>query len=713
MTEARAPSDHGSKPIVLPELRRELTLSEGAADAAGRRSVLVFDPVRNLHFRFDHPAARIVASWRAVEEGGFRADLAREHGLETSAADLAEIVEFLHANELTTADRNRSWRGIAARAAAGRKSLGTRLLHDWLFFRVPLVDPDRFLDRVAPRIAPLIGPTTAWGVAGLLGLAIFLISRRWDTFVADAGAAFTPDALPAYAVVLFLLKCVHELGHAVAAKRAGCRVPSMGVAFMLGVPMLYTDTTDAWRLADRRQRLVVVLAGVGAESIVAVAALLVWSFLPDGGMRQTACALAGMSLFTSLALNLNPCMRFDGYFALSDLLDVPNLQERAFALGRARMRRFLLGVPEAAVGDLAPGKVDFLVGWAWATWAYRLGLYTGIAAMVYTMSFKLLGLFLFAFEVVWFVLRPFWREGRAWWEMRADIAGRRRARVSAIVFAGLLVLTVLPWSRVVEAPAVRVARDEAVVHATLPARVAERLVEDGAEVEAGAPILRLEAPALEAQRQKARAEIAALEARLALAPTVASERDAAPVLATQLASAREKLAGFDRLGDDLVLRAPISGVVVDLDPGLRAGVWINPGQDLARVVAPEGVGVRALVDEADVRRLVAGSRAVFVSEAGTGRGTSLRVVAIAETSERHVSEAVLADVAGGPVATTGESGREGAVPRGSLFAVTLAGEADAPLLLERGTVRIAAAGEAPLTGAIRRVARVVARESGF
>lgn len=713
MTAAPLPPDGGSKMRMLPALRRELRLSPGPADAHGRPTLLVYDPLRNLHFRFADPAARIVANWRAGSEEEFRTRLARDHGHAATSEEVAEIVAFLAANELTTVERERSWRDLAAKAAAARKSLGTRLLHDWLFFRIPLVDPDRRLERLAPKLAPLLGPATAWAVAALLALAIFLISRRFDVFLADASAAFTPDALPAYAVVLFLLKCVHELGHALAAKRYGCHVPTMGVAFMLGVPMLYTDTTDAWRLADRRERLAVVLAGVGAETVVAVAALVLWSFLPEGGLRQTACALAGMSLFTSLALNLNPCMRFDGYFALSDLLDVPNLQERAFALGRARLRRLLLGRAEPAAPDLPVGRIDLLVAYAWATWIYRLGLYFGIAAMVYAMSFKLLGLALFAFEVVWFLLRPFWLEGRAWWAMRADLVRAPRARLSAALALAALVLAVLPWSRVVEAPAVRIARDEAAIHATMPARIAERLVDDGAEVEAGTPLLRLEAPALDAQRHRVDAEIAALEARLALAPTVAAERDAAAVLASQLTAAREKRRGLDRLADDLLLRAPVAGVVVDLDPGLAPGVWINQGEVLARIVAAEGVGVRALVEEADVRRLATGATAVFVPEAGTGAATALRVVAIAETNERRLSEPALADVAGGPVATAGETTREGPVPRGSLFAVTLAGEADAPVLLERGTVRIAAAAEAPLSGALRRVARTLTRESGF
>jgi putative peptide zinc metalloprotease protein len=699
-------------PAPLPAMRAELQLLDGPLDLAGRPSVQIFDPVRNAYFRLGWPASAAIRAWRPGDAAAFANELRASHAADLSLAELDEIAEFLFRNELSVADRQNSWKGLAAKKAqAQHGNLALKIAHNYLFFRIPLLNPDRMLERVAPAFDFVMTRGFAFVFGGAMLLALFLILRQWDAFAASAASALTTESLPAYAALLVALKGVHEMGHAIVAKRLGCRVPSMGVALMLGAPVLYTDTTDAWRLTQRWKRLSVTLAGVGAEMIVAGLALLAWSFLPVGAPRQMACALATMSVVTSLTLNLNPCMRFDGYFALSDLLDVPNLQDRAFALTRAHLRHTLLGLPMEAAPDLAPSKARLLVIYGYATWIYRIALYTGVAALVYMMSFKALGLLLFAFEIVWFILRPLWSEARVWWVMRGNLATNARARWSAGAFAVALILVLLPWSRVVEAPGVRVARDEASVHARMAARVEQVLVRDGAEVAAGQILARLEAPVLEAQRRRARAEIAALEARLARAPAMDSERDSILVLSSQLASSREKLAGLDRLDEDLEIRAPIGGIVVDLEPGLRAGVWINQGQELARVVAPQGVSVRALVEEADVRRIAEGASAVFIPEAGLGARTPLRVVAIAESNERQLADPALADVNGGPVAVNEE--RAGFAPRAALFAVTLESGAPAPVLLERGAVRIAAAGESPLARAMRRVAQVLTRESGF
>ena len=112
-----------------------------------------------------------------------------------------------------------------------------------------------------------------------------------------------------------------------------------------------------------------------------------------------------------------------------------------------------------------------------------------------------------------------------------------------------------------------------------------------------------------------------------------------------------------------------------------------------------------------MRRLRSGATAVFVSETGMGQATALRIAAIAESNERQIGESVLADLHGGAVATSEE--KNGIAPRASLFAVTLEGAAPAPLMLERGLVRIAAEGESPLGRAARRIAQVLTRESGF
>jgi putative peptide zinc metalloprotease protein len=199
---------------------------------------------------------------------------------------------------------------------------------------------------------------------------------------------------------------MHEMAHALTAKHLGCRVTSMGVALLVLFPVLYTDTTDAWRLHHRRERLAIVLAGIRMELHLALLATFLWSFLADGPLRSAAFFIATTSWLTSLAINLSPFMRFDGYYALADWLGAANLQPRAFALGRWRLREALFGLNEPPPEQLSRSREHIFILYGWATWIYRLMLFLGIALLIYYFAFKLLGIALFAVEIIWFVLLP-------------------------------------------------------------------------------------------------------------------------------------------------------------------------------------------------------------------------------------------------------------------------------------------------------------------
>lgn len=112
----------------------------------------------------------------------------------------------------------------------------------------------------------------------------------------------------------------------------------MGVAFLVMMPMFYTDTSGSWKLTLKRQRITIGVAGMLTELALAAWATLACSFLPDGMLRSAAFMLATTTWIMTLAVNLSPLMRFDGYFLLSDTLQVPNLQQRGFAMGRWQLR---------------------------------------------------------------------------------------------------------------------------------------------------------------------------------------------------------------------------------------------------------------------------------------------------------------------------------------------------------------------------------------
>ncbi|CDL01234.1 putative peptidase family M50 (fragment) [Magnetospirillum gryphiswaldense MSR-1 v2] len=190
---------------------------------------------------------------------------------------------------------------LALRDAA-KTSWLTWALHHYLFFRIPLVRPDAWLSRALPLVAWMGSRAFRLCTLAALLLGLLMVGRQWDRFAATFVDHFSLSGLAAFGIALGFAKMAHELGHALVAKSYGCRVPTMGVAFLVLWPMLYTDVNDAWKLTDRRQRLMVGAAGILAEMTIAAWAVLAWGLLPEGTAKGMAFTLAVTTLFSSLAL---------------------------------------------------------------------------------------------------------------------------------------------------------------------------------------------------------------------------------------------------------------------------------------------------------------------------------------------------------------------------------------------------------------------------
>ena len=645
--------------------------------ARGRTGWLLHDPLRHRYFRIGRQALE------ALGHGG---------------GDDGAVADFLVRNELCRSASAERSAELAARAARRREGWGRALMHRYLFLRVPLWRPDGFLRAALPFVRPLMTRGAAWTFVLLGLLALFLASRRWDVFAADLAQLLRWQGMALYAAALVVLKVCHELGHAFALHRFGGRVPTIGVAFVVLLPILYTDTSDAWRLSSARRRLAVDLAGVAVELAIAVLATLVWVFLPEGPGRTVAFTLAATSWTLSLAVNLNPFMRFDGYHVLADALDMPNLQERAFALARWRMREALFGVGAPPPEPFAPRMRRGLVLYAWATWAYRLVLFTGIALLIYHATFKALGLVLFAVEMAWFVGRPVWNEVRRWREL---VCPRRpRAWLPLVPLGGVCILLAAPLDRAVLLPAVLENGRVHVLRAAEAASVGTIAAPDG-PVAHGAALLHLRRPDAAKENAALLARTRALQLRSAHSIegrdrilVTAGERDAL---------ARERRAALAR---DLRLRvhAPANGTL-RWERGLRAGLHVAAGEPLGRVVS-EGRRVHALASEDDRGRL--GEKGTFVADLPGISAVPVRLRTRSHFPQATMDPPELDARHGGPVvAADGRPAR----PR---FLVTFDA---APVALPpgryRGTVRMAAEPRSYGGRALRRVWHVLVRESGF
>ena len=699
--------------LTLPALREDLQLLAGPPAADGSPTWTIFDPVRSRYFRVGWSAFQMLSRWSAGTVRVLVSEVVRHTTCHINSADVLQLVRFLHANSLTVGSASGRTDDYLAQYQTAKPHWLLWLIHNYLFFRVPLLRPERFLRATLPYVEPLFSRTVAYLGLGMALAGLYLVSRQWDTFKATFLHFFTWQGAALYALALAATKVLHELGHAYTATRYGCRVPTMGVAFLVLFPVLYTDVTDAWRLTSRRQRLHIGAAGMLTELWLAAACTLAWSFLPDGAWRSTVFIVATATWIITLAVNLTPFMRFDGYYLLADWLGVDNLQSRSFDLARWRLRQWLFAVPEARPELVPPELERKMIAYAWATWLYRLVVFTGIALLVYHLFFKLLGVVLFAIEIGWFIVLPIVRELQVWWRMRTQAIRTRRTMVLATLIAGALLLLFIPWSGRIQFPAVMEAAQHTTVYAPEPGRIAAVLVKPGQPVQQGDVLLKLESPQLDDDIARSEKRLEFFRLRSLRAATNPQDLADTQVVMQQLATESSRQRGLRKKRDNLVIRAPLTGVVMDVAESLDRGRWIDAQLPIALIVDPKTVELKGVVAETDVARLALHQSATFYSDDPTRGPLDARIIEIGETDVQEVDWPYLASVYGGSVAV--RYGAEGQLqPESSLYRVRLEMPGAAlPPQVVRGVVHVKAEPQSFAKRGYDLVASVLIRESGF
>ncbi len=685
---------------VLPALRPELRILSGPLGRDGAPTWTLHDPVRNRFFRLGWREYELLSRWGEGSAERLAARAETETMLRIEPEAVAELAAFLGKNGLLRADDPGGPERLAA--LTGKRHGMHRLLGSYLFFRVPLFRPDRWLLRTLPLAQPFFSRLFWVAVAVAGGAGLLLALRQWDRFLATFVDFLTPAGLIGFGLALVAAKVAHELAHAFTAKRAGCRVPRIGVGFILLWPVLYTDVSDAWRLTDRWQRLRIGAAGVAVEIAIGAFALLAWSLLPDGHLRGVAFLLATTTLAITLLVNLNPLMRFDGYYLLSDWVDEANLQPRAFTLGRWQLREWLFGFGDPPPESLPRRRQSAFILYGYACWIYRLLLILGLALLAYTLVFKLLGVLILLVEVGWLIGGPVLREVQVWWGRRSSVRWNRRSIGAMTLFGLFLALLVVPWHGEITSPAVASGTAVA-LYAPAPARIDRVLVEEGQAVGRGERLVELSAPDFDHQLEVLGARIEALEWRMDHEPP-------SPVLMEELGAALAEQRGLLEQKAKLSLVAPAAGVIADLAPGLSPGRWVGRDLALALVLDSDRVFVEAWIPEAEVGRIQPGAAARFVSE---GLELPLRVSRIDSAATESLRRPYVAAVYGGTLPVRQDSSG-GLVPVKNVYRVRLdPAEPKALAQVRTGMASIETERISPLGWLWRGVAEVIIRESGF
>ncbi len=710
---AKAEGAEGDESLALPVLRDDLEITPTAPLSNGAPAWVIFDPVSNRYFEIGRELLDMLILWRVGDADKLVRAIRAEFGRVVTREDVAEAIHFLISSALVRDIPNNDYAMMVSKAEEKKRSWFATALHSYLFFKIPLVRPDAFLRATWAFVAPLFTRIAVWIYLsfGLTGL--YLVSRQWDQFAGTFQYMLSWEGAAFYGLSLVIVKSLHELGHAYMSVRYGLRVPTIGIAFMVLFPVLYTDTSGAWRLRSRRQRLMIDGAGIFTELSLACLATFLWVFLPDGGLRLCFFAIATTSWVTSLAVNLNPLMRFDGYYILSDALGFQNLQSRGFDMAKWRLRELLFGVGEPAPELLTTRMRRTVIIHAWATWIYRFFLFLGIAILVYAFFIKIVGIILFAVEIVWFILLPVGREVRHWWSIKDKIMKTSRFAFTGAMAAVAFALAVVPWSTHISIPSVMTADQEQALYAPFPAQIKNLQLTNGAVVKKGDVLAVLDAPQLHLKLRNARERRALIASRIDRSGSDVQDRASLVVLRNELREVGEEIEGLNRLVEDLTLRAPFDGVVADLDTELHAGLWVNTKTPMAVLQSDAGVRVKGYVSEKNLFRFQQGAEAKFIPDNPELPSVGLKVSDVGVASAERLEEPYVALRYGGSIATD-EGDSKVLRPLEANYAVELqpATETPLPKSAVRGVAIVAGAPESFYSRAKRQVLKVLVREMG-
>ena len=642
--------------LILPKLREDLQLVEGDQDPITfERNWMIYDGLQHRYFKISSRIVHLLGAWVAGANGGeFRDGLTGDLN-DVSDSELREVVSFLASHNLIQLESEVASQYLLKQNQSKQKSWISQLVHNYLFFRIPVVRPQRFLRDTVWIPNLLLTPMVLWAIwiFGLFGLSSVIthFDQFWSTFsfmISWEGAAL-------YGIGLAVVKSLHELGHAYAATRYGARVSSMGVAFLVLFPVLYTDVTDAWRLTDRYQRFRIAIAGIATEFHIGLIACGVWALSESPLIQSVAFVFATTSLIASVIVNISPFLRFDGYFAMSDLVGVENLQQRSFAMAKWRLRRLLFGFDKAPPEQFEATLRRTLTFYAFGTWIYRFFLFLGIAVLVYQLAFKVLGIILFVIEILYFILLPIAREFIHVVRNAGGMRWTRSSALSLILFAALLGIVFVPQAHRVHIPVVLTDAEYRTVFAPETAQLVEVLVEPGEWVEKGQAIARFKNKDLLFERDRLNILLERYSEELKDSAVANSGQEGQRVLSRQIIRYQESLASIEERLLRLEIRAVVSGEIRGDASSLKGNI-IEKGSLLFEIMPSATSIVIGYLPTEYLTTLKLGDEAFILRDMDILSRPSVRVKAIDQVATQTVEYPELLSSWGGVLLDMNQSG---------------------------------------------------------
>lgn len=700
--------------MIVPYLRQDLEIFRGNSREDGLPAWLLYDAIRNKYFSLGLTAFKLIKNWKGGEDIKNFEKKINSSGIDASEEEIKSFINFLYQNNLIIQPTGQNIAYLMQQKNSMKKSWLMYVIHSYLFFKIPLFKPDDWLSKTLKYVKHFASKKFRNLVYFFGFIGLFLVIQQLETFKSTFLYFFSFQGLMLYFLTLVFVKCLHELGHAYIAKHYGCRVSAIGIAFLVFFPFLYTDTTDAWRLRNHKERLLINFGGILTELHLALIATFIWAVLPDGGFKSAAFFIATTSWISSLTINVSPFMRFDGYYVFSDWLKAENLQLRSFALARWKIRESLFGLNHPPPEEINPSRRWTFIVYAWATWIYRFFLFLGIALLVYHFAFKILGIILFVIEIHWFILLPIIREIKNWYKLKSEIRFNKQTKRTSIIILSLLMILFLPWKSSLKIPAVYVSEQYSKVYAPYPSKIKKVLVNKDDEVEKGQELIELYSPDLDREIFSIRRKIKLTKTQINRLSKSAGNMDQFLTLQQSLIALQTELTGLSRVKNKLIVKAPIKGKIKDFY-NLSEGMWVSNFDQLLAIVHYGTGKVRGFIKEEQIERFLKKNPAVFIPNDGIHDKVYLVSKSLDLSAISNLPYISLSSAHDGPVAIRNFTGGEFQYRPETAHYIAefdLAKKSEIQFELP-GYVHIKGSRYSPFANLTKGVIAIIVRESGF
>jgi putative peptide zinc metalloprotease protein len=671
-------------------MRRDLVVRQQRWQ--GREYWIIKDPLALKYYRFEAEEFAILS----LLDGRTSSDDIRERFEQQFApqrisnGQLQRLLGMLHRSHLLVAEAAGQGQELLARRRQRERASRLATIANFLAIRLRGFDPDRLLTWLNRRGGWLFSLPAAICALTLIAAALALVASEYDAVrlrLPTFQAFFAAQNWLWLAAVMCVTKVLHEFGHGLACKRFGGECHEMGVMLLVFAPCLYCNVSDAWLIPSKWRRSAIGAAGMYVELVLASIATFLWWFSEPGLFHHLCLNVMFVSSVSTLLFNLNPLMRFDGYYILADLLEIPNLRQKAAAVIQRKAAAWLLGVRERPDPFLPARRLWLFAAFSIASsvymWLVSVSIFWFFYQVLEPYGLQVFGQLLAGSMVVSLVVMPIVRLVRFLLEpARTQEVNKMRAALSLSLMAGIVLgLLGVPLPYYVSAPLETQPRCAASVYVEVPGQLEAVETRAGA-VSAGDVLMRLKNTDLRLSVERLLAQRADLVARIESIRQRAYTDDAALL---ELGQTEEALAAIDQQArrlqqdlDNLTIRAPQAGTIVPpptrssnetdrtrlanwtgrpLD-GKNVGAYLEASTLVCRIAQPGQIEAILAIDQEELDFIRPGQRVDLLVSSLPGTRLSGQIDHIAEDRMEAAPQRLAARAGGGLDTRTDPDGRE-------------------------------------------------------